>query len=287
MSKREVAEYRAEASILGHARVLDVTTSETASDFGACVGDIIAIADIVIWCTQEFEAQEATLWQGASDHLKDHSFLVLTKADLLAKKRLLRERIKALEPVVSEEFHSFFPVTSCRISQLQDAGETISDAVYTASGLKALIEAVASLVQSGQRADLDSAMLFLERQGLTLDDPLPDRRPPAITPLQQACSASRDRLIERAFDIAELGFDEAEGDMSGVLEMCGSISEDLMQDIDRLSQDHTELEPWTAEFEMASDKIMLMTMENDTRSAADAVTILLQLRRDLEQLSFQ
>ncbi len=290
-SHAEFSVYQADPSVLGHARVVDVTTPEDTSNFGRCVEDCIATADIVIWCTQEFDDHEAILWQSAPDPLKDHSFLVLTKADLLAEKRILRERIMALQPVVSEEFHSFFPVTTTRIRQLQEAGETVSDAIFAASGLKALIDTVSSLVRSGQRADLDSAILFLERQGLTLDDPMPDRvappTPSDTSPLRLACKASRDRLIERAFDIAELGFDESEGDMSGVLEMCGSISEDLMEDMRGMSQEHADLEPWNSEFEGASDKIMLMTMENDTRSAADAVTILLQLRRDLEQLSFQ
>ena len=90
--------------------------------------------------------------------------------------------------------------------------------------------------------------------------------------------------MARAYDLAELGFDEAEGDMSDVLGLCGTISEELVDVMQVQADTYPELAPWCTAFQDASDKVMLMTLENDTRSAADAVTILLQLRRDLESM---
>lgn len=283
-------------SIVGKARFIDVAVPEEDAAFEACITQHLTRADIVVWCTQQFNAREAKLWQEASDSLKDHSFLVLTKADVLAARVELKDRMEALQQVVSEEFHSFFPVTTNRQRALQKAGKDVPEAVLTASGVWALVDTMASLVRSGQRADIDSAALFLERQGLNLDEPFTpakttkklapqSQKPP--TQVQQACKSASDRLVTRAFDLAELGFDEPDGEMSEVLDLCGSISEDLVEDMRLLSEQEPEFDEWHSAFEEASDKIMLMNMENETRSAADAVTILLQLKRDLNHLYFQ
>jgi hypothetical protein len=88
--------------------------------------------------------------------------------------------------------------------------------------------------------------------------------------------------MARAYDLAELGFDKADGDMSDVLDLCGTISDELVEVMQTQANAYPELAPWCRAFQDASDKVTLMTLENDTRSAADAVTILLQLRRDLE-----
>lgn len=90
--------------------------------------------------------------------------------------------------------------------------------------------------------------------------------------------------MARAYDLAELGFDEADDNMSEVLALCGTISEELLEAMQCQSEQNGELMPWCRAFQDASDKVMLTSLENDTRSAADAVTILLQLRRDVEGL---
>lgn len=84
-----------------------------------------------------------------------------------------------------------------------------------------------------------------------------------------------------------MGFDEAEDDMSEILALCGTISEELVDAIDAEVVRYPHLAPWRDSFQDGSDKVMLMSMENDTCSATDAVAILLQMRRDMAALEIQ
>ncbi|MGA9252655.1 MAG: hypothetical protein WBV71_09435 [Roseobacter sp.] len=270
----------------GQAQIVDVSVPEAGFGDDTAVIAALEFADIVLWCTQEFGPQEAALWATASDSLKDHSFLVLTKADILAGQKQINTRIEALQSVVCEEFHSLFPVTTQQILAHHTEQAEVTRAQFAASGLKALVDAVADIVAAGQRADLDSALLFLERQGRPLhgEETRPEKAPHPVGVDAIPFRAARETIMARAYDLAELGFDEAEGDMSDVLGLCGTISEELVDLMQTQANDYPHLAPWCTAFQDASDKVMLMTLENDTRSAADAVTILLQLRRDLETM---
>lgn len=105
------------------------------------------------------------------------------------------------------------------------------------------------------------------------------------------CSAvfaqARLHITERALDLAELTYDAEMSDLSGVLSLCGEISAELVDIVSTTQSNDPEEKRWRAVFEEASDKVVLMSMEDDQRSAADAVSILLQLRRDLDFLSLR
>lgn len=274
--------------VLGDVQLVDVALPQAPETWPRTMAQMVDFADIVLWCTESFAPPEATLWAQVPDALKDHSFLVLTKADLLAAQGLLDARITGLQAVVTEEFHSLFPTTTPRLMSRIDAGAVVHEADLAASGIKALVEAVAGLVASGHRADMDSAMLFLQRHGEALGaaPAAADLASVAAGPAaRQPYAAARDKIMERALDLAEMSFDASPAELSEVLELCGTISEDLVDVMQQQARDFVDLAPWCAVCEDASDKIMLMTMENDTRSAADAVSILLQLRRDFEYLA--
>lgn len=282
---------------LGHVQVLDIGSSDTLADRDV-IAPALAYADIALWCTQSFDDNEARLWAQASDALKDRSFLVLTQADKLARQGILNARIEALQTVVQDEFHSLLPTTTLQVQQAMAEGQPVSDAQLAASGLKALVEAVQGIVLNGQRADLDSALLFLERHSLTGDLPLSVAEAPLTEPVPETASperesadasraiagVAREAIMARAYDLAELGFDATDGDMTDVLDLCVTMSEDLVEVMQEHAQDAPDLMPWCRAFQDANDKVTLMGLENDARSAADAVTILLQLRRDLEFL---
>lgn len=278
---------------LGQAALIDVAAPDDPLAFKAQMDEALSSADIALWCTQAFDQVEQQIWAQTSDALKDNSFLVLTKADLMSDPAALAQRIATLQTIVEQEFHSLLPTTTSRLAKTLQNGEPVPDQLWSASGVKALVDVVAKIVSSGQRADLDSALLFLERHGL-----LGECEPAAATevlakPAEPRNSVhdtgpfrrARDVIMEQALDLAELSFDDTDADHSAVLDVCGTISEQVIELLQDEIAQVPEVAPWCAAFEEASDKIMLMAMENDTRSAADAVTILLQVRRDLEQLS--
>lgn len=277
---------------LGHAQLLD--TSTPAEHWPQHTQQVLAHIDIVLWCTEEFTQQEAGIWAAVPDALKDHSFLVLTKADALAARGTLASRMAALQDIASDEFHGFFPTSTAQLSAARAQAGSVSEAQFAASGVKALAEAVMSIAASGQRADLDSALLFIERYGLSASmvgasdqQVVSAAQNTGKSVLPVVLGRARAHLTERALDLAELTFDADQSDLSDVLELCGTISEELVEIVADTAHNGREEQKWQSAFEEASDKVVLMSMENDQRSAADAVSILLQLRRDLDFLATQ
>jgi hypothetical protein len=140
---------------------------------------------------------------------------------------------------------------------------------------------------------MDSALLLLERHAPTGADPdaraqetvatSHSGRSSVVAP-RQPFKAVRDKILHRAAELACLGVTDGTPDIDQTLALCGTLSEDLAEDMRQQAAQDPDALPWVAAFEEAADNIMLMTLENDTRSAADAVTILLQLRRELDQL---
>lgn len=254
----------------------DVAMPEGAAAFADRAAWALARADIVLWCTQSFTAAEAAVWAEASDHLKDHSFLVLTKADALAASGSLSDRIAALQAVAAEEFHSFFPTSTFHAHQALHQAGSANDSQLAASGVKALRDTLWHLAVSGQRADLDSALLFLERHAPSAPLPqAPSKDRSGSGPQAQTFEKALSLLRSRTADLAG-------EDPQMILTTCGRLAEDLAE----LAADQTHSEPafdlWRHDLYEASDKVVLMSLENDLRSAADAATVILQLKRDLE-----
>lgn len=280
---------------LSHVQIIDVGGEPMATPYSDRLTGILSQADIVLWCSQSYAPEEASIWSCGPDDLKDRSFLVLTKADVLAEQGLLNERVAEMQAIAAEEFFRLHPVSTKSIARTLHMGQSVSDAQYAASGVEALEAALSHLTRTGQSADVDSALLFLERHNVpaeVTDSPKHVSSKPVDAgtkvAVEQPSSVSIYRtayksIMERAFDLAEVTFDVVDGDMEEVLDVCSSIAEeltDLLSDADATSDVEKE---WRSALEEAVDKVTLMGMENDTRSAADGVTILLQLRRDLAQ----
>lgn len=263
---------------LDRTHVIDLAASEETGLPAERISWALSRADIALWCTQCFSQEEAALWAQASDHLKDHSFLVLTKADALAGAGTLHARVAALQAVAAEEFHSFFPTSTFHAHKALRAGQEVSEAQLAASGVLALRQSVSGLVVSGQRADLDSALLFLQRHE-PRDPVLPapargkSKTSAQMQPYEKALNLLRSRTCDLATATAEA---------DTVLETCGTLAEDMVELAAEQTQSDASFDAWRNDLYEASDKVMLMGLENDLRSAADAATVILQLKRDLE-----
>ena len=97
---------------LGNIALIEVVTDGTDEDLALAVEWAAGRTDIALWCTQEFGPAEQAAWKAVPDALKDHSFLVVTKADLLVAAGMLVEQISVLTEMVADDFHSFFPVAT-------------------------------------------------------------------------------------------------------------------------------------------------------------------------------
>ncbi len=273
--------------VLSTLTLIEVAARDTAEEERAAVLWAGARADVVIWCSQEFNAAERWLWSSVPDRLKDHGFLAVTKADELIRSGALHALIEDLDTIVTEEFHSLVPVATLQgLAALCRPGGVDKDAL-AASGSEALIAALLSHVDQGRRADLDAALLFLNRfgKGAVPEDAaagaaLPPAPVPAAMP-EPASEAATTGTLVAAIDIlrgcgeslgAQVREDaEAEAVLEGCAQAVQAVADMLEPGPEDLRDEALEV----------ADRLVLLGLERTEGAAADAVTLLLQLRRDM------
>ncbi|MFT7592753.1 MAG: hypothetical protein ACI8R4_000060 [Paracoccaceae bacterium] len=264
-------------------------------------------ADIVLWCTQSFDATEQALWSSAQDALKDHSFLVLTKADQLLMKGTLPERIAQLGDIVAEEFYSLFPVATLQAITARGPDGTKDKDLWDASGGKALSDAIVRLVDTGRSADTDNARMFLSRYAAVLPQmtnrakPAAPKPAPSVATPQPAPQATAQQAADMGQAAKEV-FNQALEFLKGrantlistldengpdrqanVLDHCletASTLTDMMMDIDLSSPTVVEFQDDVQE---CTDMMVLFQLEKTEDAAADAVTLLLQLKKEMSE----
>jgi hypothetical protein len=288
--------------ILQTLTLIEVSGAGTAGEERAAVQWAAAKADMVIWCSQAFTAAERWLWSAMPDRLKDHGFLVVTKADELIRAGTFAAQMAELEDVVAEEFHSLVPVATLQGLAAMDGEAGTNRDALAASGAEALISAILGHLEQGRRADLDAALLFLSRFGSGTPEAAATPSaavaaeapaPAAVAPLAEAPATvpsaamveeapAADDSVARALDILRgaagpllARMDEA-GHAEDILEGCAQAAQAVADTIDpdALPRLHDEA------MEVA-EMLVLLGQERSETAAADAVTLLLQLRRDL------
>lgn len=292
--------------ILRKVSILEVVTSGDTDELRSAVDWAIRRTDITLWCSSAFDEVERALWSRVPDTLKDHAFLVLTKADVLSSQNLLSQRIADLETVVAEEFHSLFAVATLQGIKAQADFPQLDEAMFHGSGGSALSSEILRHAERGRRADLDSAYLFLARYQARVDEaaarqPDPTPKPvetpavpeakapePAqptaeIIPIDPELFANAGQFLRRRGDtLAGLLDDTAPGETDNMLEQCVEAVEHL---IDMFSNDDSgcdAVDAFIDDLTEASEMMVLMQVEAGDGPAADAVTLLLQLRREID-----
>lgn len=270
-------------------------------------------ADVAIWCSQNFDDREAAIWQEVPDRLKDNSFLALTKADQLQMKGTLSQQTAHFEDNYADEFYRMVPVATKHATAACADGAVADHDLWRASGCEVFSKALDRLVASGKLADADYADMLLARATA-----LPDMATLSST----ANNTHLDATMDAASDHAET-FDATAG-TSGIaadgthmelseaietaLSMIQTCADDLVaapnprnnvtyilnhcaetaqalstllmdtapddKNIIRLRDDALESE----------QMIQLFQLERNETAAADAVTLLLQLKKEMAQV---
>lgn len=336
-----------------HKLVLVEANGEEAEVFS----ETAAGADIVLWCSEGFGADERKLWSGIVTAQRDHAFLILTKADNLARKKTLATVLADLKDTAEGEFAGVFPVATLQGLKAITT-KPRDDALWTGSGGDVLVDAILNHAAKGRQADLDQADLFLARYVYeeTIETPEGTRvrsrirtRPrsqlirrrsrltrPVTRQLSRAANAAEaapqaeatpapkpepsnapvaaekadlgartslaDRLVavrrtpslqsQSANSLADaalkqlrnagLKIKDAANDPEAVLGLCTDVA-DSLDTLFSGSVVPPELAHIPEDIAQSMEMMTLLQLENAASPAADAVTILLQLRRDLEQ----
>lgn len=291
-------------SALKNISLSEVTSGDTPDALAEGVSRATAQADIVLWCSTGFGPTEQTLWEGVPDDVKDHSFLVLTKADILAAAGTLGTTIAQLDDIAGEGFHSLVPIAARQAIATIGVDGTVDQSALVASGGKSLINAIRRQVSQGSQADTDSALLFVRKHSEHLQQPpndpqmsaSPDDRQTALDALGDASARPvnhQDNCVEliaptltllksRASELSTTIANDAEYDAENILSHCLETTTQLVDAITDTAESAANVVALQHTILDAADVILLMQMENEADAAPDAVTVLLQIKRELE-----
>ncbi|MCU0902927.1 MAG: hypothetical protein MUE83_03515 [Tabrizicola sp.] len=120
-------------------------------------------ADIVIWCTTSYLPKEQVVWESLPDTVKDNSFMFLTKVDLLGSRQQASAMHDRVELRAGEEFRQILSISAKEARAAVPPGGPVNRDLFRDSGAAAVIAAIKTRVQSGRRADMDTAELLLAR----------------------------------------------------------------------------------------------------------------------------
>lgn len=148
---------------LGKISVMEIVASGGPSELSRALAWAAGRTDISIWCTQNFGPSEQSVWKGATEDMKDHGFMVLTKADALARDGTLNSVVATLQQQGAEEFNRILPVATLDAIAARKADGTIDRDQLTRSGGRALISEILREVDLGLQAAVDQAEILLQR----------------------------------------------------------------------------------------------------------------------------
>jgi hypothetical protein len=246
-------------------------------------------SDIALWCTHGFDVDEQTLWVEVKDSLKDNSYLVLTNAEDLVARTKLKEKLSQLEKVVSEEFFRMFVIGLNTAFSSLTADKETSDKIWKASGLEVLEKTLSKRVVSGQSADKDHTLLFLSKYGLNAETTAPES--PKVEAVQQVDTANGEPIsIRAALEILQTGAQDLLTTLcyigakasADILEHCLQMTNDAIDTLANSPDKSESANALARDLTEVSDMLILMQLERDENAAADAVTLLLQLKQGIE-----
>ncbi|MEX0304021.1 MAG: hypothetical protein AB3N24_16505 [Leisingera sp.] len=247
-----------------------------------------AAVDIILWCSREFGPAEQALWAGVPDSSKDHSFLVLTMADRQIMRGTLAGQMEALEPVAAEEFLGLYPVAAIQGLTARSSGGPSGASLWRSSGGKQLFDDVMHQVELGRTSDLDQAELLVRQFGdgasAAAEQPGPEQSRLPEPPAENGSG------FEGALEVLQRRAEEmlAEADAAGgpradaVLGKCLEVIRELSGTLEAVPDGPAA----AAAREAAQDGeelVMLCQLEQGEDAAVDAVTLLIQLKKELAE----
>jgi hypothetical protein len=313
---------------LGKISVLEVVTPDDLTSLHRASQWASKRTDVVLWCSQSFDAEEQAIWAQMPDLIKDHAFLMVTKADALRASGTLDAVMGQAAALARDEFNQILAIATKDAIAARDIDGSVDKDQMRESGGMALIAAVLKQVELGKQSAIDMADVLLAQhpdaatpakaaapEAVTAPQPtatpdLPDQdailqrvkqavsRPVsadvAVTaPPKQADSLSHasqdayrtalDHITRQSADMLRLAKDPAAGVPAKV--MAQTVTQ-LQWLCDFLADNGDDTDPLIQRardtaFD-AADLVQLMQMEKRDSAAIEAVSLLLQVKRELQ-----
>ena len=254
----------------------------------AAISWAVRRTDICLWCTTEFDDQDADLWANVPDHIKDHAYLVLTKAELWAERGELDARMVQMAEVASEEFHSFYAVAALQALSACKDGMLEDEALWSASGGEALVNALYDHAARGRQEDFDAADAFLYRyKSLASAPPVA----PALeihAQTERTVTADESLVRAKAFldssaqELSEITVSFGKDTAPEILSHCLEIATELSDILTPLGDSPANV--LAEDTDRATEMITLLQLEGGATPAVDAICLLAQISQDIEEV---
>jgi hypothetical protein len=277
-------------------------------------------ADVVLWCTKEYSDDERRIWTQMPDTIKDHGLLMITHMDQLQANNTFDGVVGSARTATMGEFDKVLPIDlRSALSARQDDGNVDKGTMRTSGGL-ALIKAVLKQVDQGKRFAVDMAEVLLLQNADVLaplkDQPaapvVEDVAPEAIVeeevavvapdpdPIAQVHSLAARRATEddigpdtrAAYEhvlaqlqtrAAALVTDQKDIAPAEVMDACVDQIQWVCDYLNDNGNDaYTQIQNARDTAFDAADLVQLMQMEKRDSAAIEAVTLLLQVKRELQ-----
>ncbi|QGX97223.1 hypothetical protein EI983_02595 [Roseovarius faecimaris] len=282
----------------------------------AALNAVVDRADVIVWCSQDFGEEEQALWSSVPDNMKDHSLLVLTMADQQLMRGMLGDIIDRLDPIVAEEFLGLYPVATIQGITAQTCSDRVNEDLWASSGGKQLMELLSRQVRQGRNADYDQARIFMDRLAMRMphtahttteiQEEKQEITPPSTATLvalpsstaesdfdtvEFECNAEAFEMLTEAVDLLQQHsmrmlreMDEHEDvDTDLLLSDCSEAMQSVSELLQSASQGDPLQQAVQDDIQDGEEMLMLFQLERSEDAALDAVTLMLQLRKELSQ----
>lgn len=154
-------EMRLPLPALGKISVLEVVSPNDAASIHRASQWAAKRTDVVLWCSQSFDAEEQGIWTQMPDLIKDHGFLMITKADLLRANGTLDRIMADANAAARDEFNQILAIATKDAVAARNIDGSVDKNQMRESGGMALIAAVLKQVELGKQSAVDMADVLL------------------------------------------------------------------------------------------------------------------------------
>lgn len=243
--------------------------------------------DVVLWCSLSFDAQDQRIWAQMPALIQDHGFLMITKADILRAKGQLDSTLARARAAAGGDFNQILAIaTQDAIAARRADGSVDKDRMRDSGGM-ALIAAVLKQVALGKQSAQDAADMLLAQHPEARAEPVAAIPPPAASALSPASAAAYqtalDHLTAQAAAMVRLA---GTGGSDMPARIMAQTVKQLLWLCDHLSDNGSDHDPVLQQARKtvfdAADLAQLMQMERRDSAAIEAVSLLLQIKRELQ-----
>ncbi|WP_299080140.1 dynamin family protein [uncultured Ruegeria sp.] len=258
--------------------------------------DLLKFVDCAIWCTNGTNAWRETerhLWAQVPSKLRENSLLAVTHSDLPPVHDALDRVLARLNKEKGSMFRSVVPIgTPVAVRAMAQEPEPDFKLWETCGGQN-LAEKVLEVASNRRQSDLDAARKDLKQDFLpfleTLQGPEPEQTesdgasmkvtlgsalPPLNNPILEDWLAAIASIYEDLRESADI-------EPAAFLQSCQEIVEDFAERLDQGGEIDPEADWIPAEFEKATDLLLLLQFESGNAPLKDAISILAQLSDNL------